>query len=980
MVVARSGSALLLCLALAAFAVMVGYAFLRSAARKQMTGRSEQFNTLAYVAAQSALAHATEQILKDYNATDLDIASRGALVSVPRAPQHLDGPYRAPFVGSRRQNRLSYADSSNALEGVEVSEYNHLAFTLQTIDSQYRYAWWYDFHNSYDGLYSRASGSQVYDSRGHLYEPNYHNVTRPSPAIANPTPVVHTVFIDAAAPTPERNEGLFLDENLRRISGGTPDDRRRKARYRLRYAVGVEDLSGHFQTNPRAAMNLDWSDPDNDYRKVPAWVEHKGYVLQNHVSRWDSDIRDLPGRLRASHVFLGRGSASNADRAWASGSRNGLPATFPMMFRSVQNPTGSPAEKFPWYGNFSHWQGSTTDMQGGRIYGFSNSVDAAYESIAANPNGGEILTPVGQPPSCPYVHAQLGPQHSWWNFLYATNGYAMPDNWPSAFGNRGWFKDGQKSSPDFATDWARWNTSLTPFGRRIVAVQPWRSGHYYRLDDWVEVGGRRFVCVSPGVSSLSPTSGDLVDNKLAWRDEGTERRWYHGKLDNPWEINLLTAPALTISSMITSYLPPYVKSYRDAGGNPVMSRAHDILNAQLNSGLSEFSAPLDGGIVNYYHNYKLDPRTPEQRYPGPLCRSDVVAGDNLGMVDNLGKDIDVDRAAGTRELHQRIRNIAWCTHSYNPLLNYLHSNSRYVIQPMVYTDSYFFDLAHALSTAISYVRATWVQYPNLVFDPRTGFSPLGLRDPMAYDTIEEVDALFLRQLGEDWSNPGYRNGANPINSTATPKYIYSVDQNPVKNTIRSLVDDPSNPLAITISLKGVSRTINTRDRARVMERMLNDWRMSFLGASSGYVDFRPMDFDRNNKVDASCYDINPAATTDEMEYCIARWKPVEATGRGPAPTPFTNFDPAIGSNPWFSATGTFFIGKSHYFRVFTRGEVYDNLLQKPVAQQDMEAVLVVDPECPAIPATNHISTEHHFLFKQWRHNPNSSVDLPMQMR
>ena len=75
----------------------------------------------------------------------------------------------------------------------------------------------------------------------------------------------------------------------------------------------------------------------------------------------------------------------------------------------------------------------------------------------------------------------------------------------------------------------------------------------------------------------------------------------------------------------------------------------------------------------------------------------------------------------------------------------------------------------------------------------------------------------------------------------------------------------------------------------------------------------------------------------------------------------------------------YFIGKSHFYRIFVRGEVYDNLLRKPVAQQELETVYCVDPEALLFPAANHVSPDQRVLFQQWRLNPRAS-ELPAQRR
>lgn len=954
MTTARQGSAFLLCLALAAFAAMVGYAFLRSAARQTMSGKSELLIALAQDAAQSGLAHATEQILLDYNSRSLELATGSGAVTVSPVPMHLDGPYRAPFVSLQSPNRLAYA---NVVEGDDVGEENHL-MKHSIRKGEFSYAWWHDWQ----GGYQNQGGGMIYDARGRFIELNYYNITRPSPVAASPVPVATTRFKDSAAAKPERSNGLFLDESLRRLTSGTVEDQRRKARYRLRYAVGVEDLNAHLLTNPRADMDIDWKHADNDYRNVPRWIDHGGYVLENMVSPWGNSRATA---MRFGHVFRGRGNSSNCDRAWEASDRNGLPASFPMMYREGTSQ--------PWFGthNFDNSGGS---RMGGQIFGFAGN--ATYPAIAANPAGGEILTPVGLNAYRPYAHALVGPQLSWLNQVFAIQGTFYPLEG---------YQDGKSVDySNWSNQWSYLNSVYTPFGR-----------------------------------SQQATAKPLAD-----------RKWYEGNLDHPWMINLLTVPPQVVSEMLLGYIPPYVKTlhyvrdtyYRKIGevahtkpdyieeiydvspdpkGGAVATPGYvdgswdyaipglDVLNEQAGTGFTEFPAPANtvtGLRPDYYEKHPTaDPRPVEQRYPGPLGRGDPAVADQ-GQ-DDFGQEIDVDTAMGQG------RQVGWCTHTYNPLLffaggdltRYESGNDhdgkpakwwvRRTIDPLktTYKYSYFWDLLYAVTTTVSYAKAVWVQYPNGVFDPRAtaaqnGFADPALRDPTLCDSSEKIDALFLRQMGEDFDNPGSPCPAAPIVQNKVSVWAqpdrtrFWVSPKAVSNTIHSLV---------TKDLLKTAGGVSSAERGKVMERMLNDWRMSFFGASPTYDGFRPLDFDGDGHVTSSCYDPNPVATPSEKKYRTDRWQPVDGgagkPGRGPRPT------------NWFSITGSFYIGKSHYFRVFTRGEVYDNLLKKPVAQQDLESVLVVDPEAPLSPPAGRISTEQRLLYKRWHHNDSVS-ELPLQVR
>ena len=88
-------------------------------------------------------------------------------------------------------------------------------------------------------------------------------------------------------------------------------------------------------------------------------------------------------------------------------------------------------------------------------------------------------------------------------------------------------------------------------------------------------------------------------------------------------------------------------------------------------------------------------------------------------------------------------------------------------------------------------------------------------------------------------------------------------------------------------------------------------------------EFRPLDFDGDSQVQCSCY--------------VGGTAPAEGGGRGPKP----------GADRYFSLTGNFYIGKSHYFRVWSRGEFYDNRTGAPLQEALLEAVVAADTEAKA---------------------------------
>jgi hypothetical protein len=276
--------------------------------------------------------------------------------------------------------------------------------------------------------------------------------------------------------------------------------------------------------------------------------------------------------------------------------------------------------------------------------------------------------------------------------------------------------------------------------------------------------------------------------------------------------------------------------------------------------------------------------------------------------------------------------------------------------PYKYTNSYWWTLTVAMTNAIAFMRAQWVQYPTShsdVNDPANMFQGT-VRNPAAFVTLHDLDRQFLAELGEDIDHPG--NGTIlPGTQCVWTATGWSFQPLTVKNTIRTLV---TNDL-----LK--ESNVSSAERAKIMELMLNDMRMSFLGSSPGYSDaaaneFRPLDFDGDGHVECSCYPINPNATALELKYNTAHWLPA-VNGQGPKPDDSQN-------SHYFSLTGCFFTGKSHYFRIMTRGELWDNVLGKALDNATLESVLSVDPEGNGLSDSHSHIEDSQLLFERWHYN------------
>jgi len=803
----------------------------------------------------------------------------------PAAITILDGRYRAPFVSFHRPNEIEGVDYNHPQTDDDASGEHQVTMPLL------EWAGGSEGVNRF-GWHSR-DGAMVYDGRGRYVEPEF----------GDPLAMEGIRFTDSAPALPARRQPLLLDHALTRIDTGNLLDDRTLARYRLRYVIGVEDLAGHLLTNPMAEDRGAWweTDPDRQplLRHYPDWlvggqVWHDGTKpaainpaqwLDGSHQAWYNIARSLGGPqsigLRAQHTFLGRGNATNIARDAA-----GSPVTFPMMFRGLNS------------GASGFWG----------VYRIENNSEAQDLYNSGSPAGGQPIARTSAS-NAPYLATGYGPQLSWFNQIFAMRGWTAQ-----------WIHDdGYSPFPN----WPTAMLTMTPYGQRLV-----RS-----------------------------------DRPAA------EWQWYEGRVDTPWYVNLMTAAPRTIHAMLSGYIPPRsrlltVHTERFERWNPVAKiydppidrpvnidwshGYHDLFTRLSSPAFDAYLPPLDGTTPNFL---KPDTRPNEARYPGALWWQN----------DNLGKDIDVNT-----------RHIGTCTHTGRPFF-LVSSATRQVTranselpggelpvspppdwnvdvptlrQPQdrftkiayfTHAPSYYADLCTAFTQAIAIARATRVQYATRTFDP-ANITML----PAECATLEGIDRIFLRQLDENYDDPGgaaiasvnVHVGYGGRNNTFTGSVS-------VSHTIRSLVD----------------ASLVTPAQANVMERVLNDFRMSFLGASPQYSEqFRPLDFSGDGFVHASCY--NPVGPDLDLEQGIAWKRPVEAVGRGPMP------------DHWFSMTGCFFIGKSRHFRIFSRGEVWDTLIQKTVAEAQLETVAVVDPESSA-------ASDVRILFQRW-HYDRYTGHLPRQ--
>ncbi len=262
-------------------------------------------------------------------------------------------------------------------------------------------------------------------------------------------------------------------------------------------------------------------------------------------------------------------------------------------------------------------------------------------------------------------------------------------------------------------------------------------------------------------------------------------------------------------------------------------------------------------------------------------------------------------------------------------------------------------------------------------------------DPKAsdFDALEQIDRQFLANLGESFEHAGaetptvalrerpprylrYQCQSIPYPGPATFDIgtLTNVAEYRVTNNIRTLLTpvdgtqltassrDDQAPGAVPRSLwlldewnalndptyvpgtaVGTQPTALARARAKLMERTLNDWRMSFLGATREYAaSFRPKDFDGDHIVFCSGYLNGSAADPDTGLSC---WEPATAVGGSDGPGVSDQRPLTI-----FSVTGSLAFMRSHHYKIEVRGELFDNALDKAVNEKYLEAAILIDPD------------------------------------
>jgi hypothetical protein len=879
----RRGSVFIIAMAMLAIMTAAAYGFLMSAQAGRETAASLNHLHLARLAARSGTDHAIALLRSEFLAT-------------PGTPTNLNQRWRrdfAPIDGSGNSEDPTWWNE-NDLRPNDRSWYPLSGWWRNGTASAYA-------GNVFaDGNYNEY-GVTMHNGLARWYEPGWYN------ADASKTVSFH---LPPTATAPDLQDPLYLDDRWRVMTPDSSDpardtwaEVRALARYRLRYAVSIQDLTGHLLSHVSGAY---WS-PDNT--SVP-WSG-----AQYSFDELDND--PVKGQDGSTSIAVGRPYRAALY----------APAFYDMGVVIGFNPGGDNrqiAQSFAGMG--SGFSGAAIPGGTFATKGFAKHTDG---KVYATDMNGEMITWGTNP----LAQAGVGPAFSWDHL-------------------RVMYDQGQSQVTQFI---------LTPYGRAHDNVE--------------------------------------TDTK----------KWYWGPSDNPWRINILTAPAGVIRGMIFGYLPGEAKVYdgtlkkakwtgRDANGSDQYTDFDALPNteAYLSWERRSLAWPLVGGATQWqgaagkwdHASFGPDPYPgdPNQTVTGwskdlgESCKVNELGDGQLGTL--VGNDpggnavpLTLDGLAnpgGSRPQPRDPVSGASYIYHYNNTLVILQEGEnedrngdgnpggatrkgeRWTLEPpanrlttlnrtggYIHNNSYFLDIAQALMHTVGVVRNAWQ-------DADSNGAP---DHPTSYDTMEEIDRAFVEAMGERWAASSGTAGAGTGKFSRRTGHWGTSGW--VDEYLTSEIALGAAPLT-GMTIFGATRggVALTADEKNLMELVLNDVRMSFFGASPDYCDlngtarFTPFDFSHDGNVYCSAYR-DPATASDPTNAAAWKsWRQPASAGLGPIPA----------ASRLRSVTGTFALQKSRYWRILVRGQVWDNRLSKVVSETNQETAYALDPDGSVFDRTNQFMT------------------------
>lgn len=919
--------------------VTMVYAFMTVARISRDSGRPLNLRSLAESAAQQGAAHALEVITRDY-------------ASQPFVPTHTNMLHRTAFapIDTQRVNRhladvTKYEPWGTPDSAEDENENDTKTESILTALYNSTYQGNATYHHR---IQSFSAGRMLNPGLARYIEPGYYHsdmVGKPiSFHLDHPTPA------DPSSPDPavrrgenylpDHNAPLYLDRDL------TPVADRRSARFRLRYAVAVEELSGH--------LPLSFQGP---YTDGVAGANLPAVTMSVANSRMIDEIDHAVGDRYADTMYnLVSGSRSSLGWMIAKGQGFGMGL---YDDHSLSSFLGGVAQRWT---QATVFDPPDTEIPAGRT---------AFAS-----NRGPVATP--------------GMVHAWMRQQYGVDKITDAPT---------------KTAPSLCY-------TFTPYGRKPNVVGsgtlenyrdsyvdcPWQINLPTAVPEAVSrmvqaYLPREFRSVRYNTLEMSDFDGFDARGAARWKNTVTVADDYYGSQNF---IDLFASSAFApLFAHLGHPYPGTVPQATATASDPWISTLGDSID-------------LNGMTFSMFGHPSTDPREEKYTRPAPPFWGMDVRNYSylLPMANNF--TAKEEHVVGGQKWVRRTGTTAT-------------QQALIAGEGYWYDKSYWLDVAAAFYHAIGVAQLAWLAddgraydgnplagrpqyvarspYPttftaksswgSAVFESFTNpyllpllsdGKPSAARDldmldrdadgdgaadsPSGFDTIEEVDRLFVYNLGEHWGDvtalPTLQVPAQGLyvvkDNVAAGFGVYPMPQNYAKCVARLIPRTTNfNILKLRNDVLAVADPANAPRQAALMELVVNDMRMSFFGASPNYPNFRGIDFDNDGTVRCSAY------------------------GSGSCPVAAGRFGrmitPASG-DARFSLTGCFILQKSRFYRAFIRGEVVDTVRMVPVSSAALEVVYAIDPQGrlfdvnnAPIPLTGAPSTG------PFRHDPDGDNDV-----
>ncbi len=877
----RNASVLLLALVLAGVASMVAYGFALAMRRANASASLTTSQALAKSAALSGLRHAMEVVTADYIAAPTGITSQV-------------GPHFSHFCPTYQW------DAARMANGDELAALTDADNLSSEANLTYMHATWYGDQDE-GQAYSSAGPAWPASTRtssicntglGRYLEPGRYNSNGSVIRFSDPST------------TPSVNTPIYFDAAFKPVTAPN------KVRYRLRYALNCLDLGGHLvwgrQTGFAAANPLETAPigtanaAEWDGGSAREWnrsffnmVSSQGISQKNYKGEY------LKPPLQT--LFLGYGAGLKTDS----------PGELLTGFEASGNPTPFNSipgvvvlDSFSLGGNLDicarggpvSWKSARDNLGNLKVDGqwLSNWIMSPYGRAGehADPPSSNWQYWQG-PTSCPWrVNALTAPaqviRYMVWGYQHpvALKATATKESWPDL------------ATPEWqATQVAGFPKTYNPpvagsargpgFELQVDAFSPSYLGGIKPFAGFISADYR--LATTATAFNLS-YPGPPVD----WEDYAP---WEMSTVDKVFDRAEPSDPELD-TTMLGSRIDVYDTRNRVDTTKPYSPTTNSV--GALSADSKRFPEP-SGPKISCRPFETLRGTSGPMNFPYEWNADTRIEG-------GLKRDITIDSAQG-----------------------------------FFHRDSYLQDVASALC-------GTLVMAKSLYQDDAALGSFATIKDPTLPPAVSltltkpthvrDLDRFMLATLGEYFGcgNAAYNDATAPGSTlTSKPHAVAGRDgvwwEPSSANKVMRIV-----PYTCSANIMNVGELIkaNVADGTKLkrklinMERVLNDWRMSFFGANPTYTDFRPLDFDRDGWAVASCYTgshptMHPSAGNPNYPAGQA------INGIGPAP------------DCHFSLTGYFTLEKARYYRVLVRGELFDELTQKAVAETNMDAAFCIDP-------------------------------------